>query len=140
MEDENRNIYELRIKTHDSKLVIGMHGQNLQSIKHLLARMVERKTKKDVILHFEVNDYVQSRDARFFEFIERKIETAMRSGKPVAMNELSSYERKKVHGYIADKKTEGLKSYSLGEGKARALYLEYAKAPKLDLEEDGVGI
>lgn len=67
------------------------------------------------------------------------------------MGELSSYERKKVHAYVAEKKIEGLSTKSTGEGESRVLHLAYsgpiekvhvhAKASSLaDLSEDGVGI
>lgn len=41
------------------------------------------------------------------------------------MPSLSSYERKKAHGYIAEKNIAGLKTQSEGEGTERALVLSY---------------
>lgn len=38
-QDESANIYEVHIQTPDSKILIGVHGQTLDHIKHLLSRM-----------------------------------------------------------------------------------------------------
>lgn len=41
-EEEKRRIYRVAVKTPDSKILIGMHGQTLESVRHLLTRLVER--------------------------------------------------------------------------------------------------
>jgi predicted RNA-binding protein Jag len=35
-EDEIKNIFYINLQTPDSKLIIGTHGQTLDSLKHLL--------------------------------------------------------------------------------------------------------
>jgi predicted RNA-binding protein Jag len=63
----------------------------------------------------EVNDYVKSKDERLFRFLDNKIDFVMSSGKTLRIPELTSYERKKAHGYISDKHIEGLMTKSEGE-------------------------
>lgn len=154
-EEEKRRIYRVSVKTPDSKLLIGTHGQTLETVRHLLTRLVERTVGKSFLIHLEVNDYLQSKDDRLFHRIDEKIESLKRTGGEVALHELSSYERKKVHAYVAEKKIDGLSTRSTGEGDARILHLAYSgtvervpvtvsparvSAALADLSEDGVGI
>lgn len=140
-QDETRGIYLIDLKTQDSNLVIGTHGQNLDTMKHLLLRMIEKTLKKDVILHIEVNDYLQEKDQKLFRFIDSKIDYVMRSNGRVALPQLTSFERKKVHTHVAEKNIEGLATQSEGEGRERCMYLSYTKkGAKLSIDLDGASI
>lgn len=151
-QDEKKGIYLVQVKTPDSKILIGIHGQTLEMTKHLLTRVLEKTLDTSLLIHLEVNDYLQAKDEKFYRYLESRIAYAMRSGEEIIIPNLSSYDRKKAHGYISDKKIEGLKTYSVGEGKDRALHLLYT-GPKLassssaterkvtmTIDDDGVGI
>lgn len=145
----------IRIETPDSALIIWMHGKSLESFSHLLGRMVERLMGAFVHVHLEVNDYMKSKDERLFRFLDSKIAFAMSTGKAIRIPNLTSYERKKAHGYISEKNITWLSTHSDGEWTERALMLEYtgpiqqvdhtsspsrSTSPWDDLSEDGVGI
>ena len=114
-EDEERNIYFVHLETPDSKLIIGTHGQTLESIKHLISRMIESSLDTNATLHVEINDYLKSKDDRLFKYIDSRIDYALKSGKDVALPNFSPYERKKIHSYISEKKADIIRSYSVGE-------------------------
>lgn len=152
--EDGEDLY-VEVKTPDSNLLIGMHGKNLEAIQHLLGRMAEKVRGKFIHLHLEVNDYMKAKDARLFSFLDTKIAFAMTTWKPLSLPDLSSFERKKAHGYIAERHIENLSSKSEGEGESRVLVLTYTwvltskpvikkESPTpstLDsLSEDGVGI
>lgn len=115
----------IQIETPDSALLIGMHGKNIETFQHLLSRMIERKTDKFIHVHLEVNDYMKLKDEKLFRFLDSKIAIIREIWNPIRMPSLSSYERKKAHGYIAEKNIAGLKTQSEGEGTERALVLSY---------------
>lgn len=153
-QDEKKGIYLIQVKTPDSKILIGVHGQTLEMTKHLLTRILEKKLDTSLLIHLEVNDYLQAKDEKFYRYLESRISYAMRSGEEISLPNLTSYDRKKAHGYISDKKIEGFKSFSVGEGKDRELHLVYT-GPKLTMahssssverkptemiDDDGVGI
>ncbi|MDD2916904.1 MAG: hypothetical protein PHH70_03630 [Candidatus Gracilibacteria bacterium] len=151
-QDKKKGIYLIQVKTPDSKILIGIHGQTLDMTKHLLTRILEKTLNESLLVHLEVNDYLQAKDEKFFRYLESRISYAMRSGEEIILPNLSSYDRKKAHGYISDKKIEDLKTFSIGEGKDRALHLVYTgskiesrpttSAPrKIDMiDDDGIGI
>ena len=152
---EEGNDVSIRIETPDSPLIIGMHGKNLEVFQHLLSRMIEKQIGHFLHLHLEVNDYMKSKDERLYRFLDSKIAFALESGKVLHIGNLNSYERKKAHNYIAEKKIEWLTTKSEWEWVARSLTISYTGTLKEkitpspisctskigdDLSEDGVGI
>lgn len=154
-QDEKKGIYLIQVKTPDSKILIGIHGQTLEMTKHLLTRILEKTLGESFLIHLEVNDYLQAKDEKFYRYLESRIAYAMRSGEEISLPNLSSYDRKKAHGYISEKKIEGFKTFSVGEGKDRELHLVYtgpktvsnhtssapvARKVTSTIDDDGVGI
>lgn len=152
-QDEKKGIYLVQVKTPDSKILIGIHGQTLEMTTHLLTRMLEKKLDTSLTIHLEVNDYLQAKDEKFYRYLEGRIAYAMRSGEEISLPNLSPYDRKKAHGYISDKNIDGFKTFSVGEGKDRELHLAYTgsgyiaatRAPAEKrlvsmIDDDGVGI
>ncbi len=151
---------DIRIQTPDSALVIGMHGKSLESFSHILARMIEWVTDSFVHVHLEVNDYIKSKEEKMFRFLDSKIAFIMSTGKSTQIQNLNSYDRKRAHNYISEKKIEKLTTHSEWEWAQRVLVIEYTwelVAPSVisprqhtpshtphhsvdDLSEDGVGI
>ncbi|MDD5197579.1 MAG: hypothetical protein PHN60_01825 [Candidatus Gracilibacteria bacterium] len=153
-QDEKKGIYLVQVKTSDSKMLIGVHGQTLEMTKHLLTRILEKTLETSLLIHLEVNDYLQAKDEKFYRYLDGRIAYAMRSGEEISLPNLTSYDRKKAHGYISDKKIEGFKSFSVGEGKDRELHLSYT-GPRIEtrssvsvttrkvaplIDDDGIGI
>lgn len=100
--EDDADIY-VSLHTPDSPLLIGIHGKTLESFAHLLGRMIEKKMEKHIRLHLEINDYMKMKDEKFFRFLDTKIAMIQASGKSVQIAELSAYDRKKAHDYIASK-------------------------------------
>ncbi len=115
----------IRVQTPDSALLIWMHGKNIESFQHLLGRILEKIAGHHTHIHLEVNDYMKAKDERLYRFLDSKISLVMSSGRPIRIPNLTSYERKKAHGYISEKAISGLKTRSEGEGAERILHLEY---------------
>ncbi len=145
----------ITIQTPDSHLIIGMHGKNLDAFQHLLWRMAEKKLWEFVHVHLEVNDYMKAKDERLFRFLDSKIAFVTETGKNTRIPNLTSFERKKAHGYISEKAIVGLTTKSEGEWSERALVLAFSGTPLRPvptvpvarkessistLSEDGVGI
>ncbi len=113
----------ITLQTPESSLLIGMHGKNLESFQHIIARMIEKQTKKFIRVHLEVNDYMKAKDERLFRFLDSKIEIVLSNGKPFTIRNLNAFERKKAHDYIALRSSEWLKTHSEGEWENRVLIL-----------------
>lgn len=70
----------------------------------------------------EVNDYLKSKDDRLFRYIDSRIDYVLKSGKEIALPNFSAYERKKIHSYVSEKKSDKIRSFSVGEKGDRMLH------------------
>ncbi len=145
---------DIRVETPDSALLIGMHGKNIEIFQHLLSRMLEWKSEKFIHVHLEVNDYMKLKDEKLFRFLDSKLALIQTTGQSIRMPSLTSYERKKAHGYIADKHIIGCSTQSEWEGTDRVLVILYtgelikkpviSKSPtshsEMSISDEGIGI
>ncbi len=69
-------------------------------------------TDSFVHVHLEVNDYIKSKEEKMFRFLDSKIAFIMSTGKSTQIQNLNSYDRKKAHNYISEKKIEKLTTHS----------------------------
>ena len=72
-----------------------------------------------------MNDYLASRDEKFFRYLDSRIDYVMRTGGEITLPNLTPYERKKAHAHISGRTIDGLKTFSIGEGGERALHMSY---------------
>lgn len=105
-QDEKKGIYLIQVKTPDSKVLIGIHGQTLDMTRHLLSRILEKTLDASLLIHLEVNDYLQAKDEKFYRYLDSRIAYTMRMGNEIILPNLTSYERKKAHNYISLKNIE----------------------------------
>ena len=120
---EEENIYNIKIETPDSWIIIGPHGKNIDVVQGILRLLISKKLDAKASLHLEVNDYMKSKDERLFEFIKSKISFVEKSGKDIRLPFLNSYERKKVHSFVADLNNSKISTKSMWEWKERRLFI-----------------
>lgn len=135
VEMEQEDIYRVTLKTQDSALIIGPHGRNLEYFSHILKLIFSKKLGKITHLHFEVNDYLKEKDAKLYRFLDGKIDYLRKTWNELMLPQFSAYERKKVHSYITDKKTN-IYTESRGEGVERRIFL-CLKHEKMTIDLDG---
>lgn len=142
-QDEEKDIYMVKIKTSDSAILIGPHGRTLEELQSLLQQVAEGEMEKRILIHLEINDYLEEKDRRLYDIVEKKIADVMRTGIGESFHDLNGYERKKVHAYVSDKHIAGLETHSETdeEGK-RTLHISFSGdvdvSESIDL--DGVDI
>ena len=140
-EDEERNIFFIHLETTDSKLIIWTHGQTLESIKHLLSRMIENSFDTNITIHIEINDYLKSKDEKLYRYVDWRIDYVIKSQKEVSLPNFSSYERKKIHNYISEKKLDTIRSFSVWEWKERTMHLApTGKSSNANIDIDWIDI
>ncbi len=119
---EENNIYNVKIDTPDSWILIWPHWKNLDFLHSFLRSMISKLVENKVSVHIEVNDYMKSKDEKLFGFIKSKIKSISK-GWDVCLPFLNSYERKKVHSFIADLNDDTLSTKSVWEWKDRRLHI-----------------
>ena len=143
VQDEGRSIYQLKIQTEDSAILIGPHGKTRSDLQNLLVQMVENAVEGRCFVHLEINDYLESKEKKLISIIDRKIEETKKTGYRASFGDLSGFERKQVHDYVGKLKDKKLSTHSEDtEDKKRILYIEYEKEVEIDdsLDLDGIDI
>lgn len=139
VEKEWNNIFAIKISTPESSLLIWYSGSNLKDLRNVLSLMLSVKYWEKVILHIEVNDYIQNKDQKLFSYIESKIKLLDKWQIEVVLPSYNSYERKKIHSYVAWLKRNDLKTESRGEWRNRRMYL-LKSFPKLTIDLEWLDI
>lgn len=120
---EELNIFNIKIETEESGLLIWPHWKNLNIIENLLKLMSSKKVWEQIKLHIEINDYMKSKDDRLFDFIKSKIRLVEKTWKDIQLPFYSSYERKKIHWYVSEMSKKWIYTKSIWEWKERRLYI-----------------
>ena len=96
--------------------LVGEDGEVLEALQELTRLAVLSATENRSRLVLDINGYRQERTGHLQKIAEDAAASVKETGKPVALEPMSAYERKIVHDAVADL---GLVSESEGEGAGR---------------------
>lgn len=111
--------YKVNVQTPETGLLIGYHGETLNSLQLLLGVIIYKKINKWVHIIVDIGNYRKMREESIKEMVNRIVGEVEVSQKPVTLPYLSPLERRIVHMMLTDHKT--VASESTGEGKDRLL-------------------
>lgn len=123
VEKREANIYDIKIKSPDSPIIIGHSWETLRDLKNILSMIINKNVEEKAFIHIEINDYMESKDNRLFEFVKSKIDFVEKSGKEVILPFFSAYERKKIHSYVWELKNNKIIIKSFWEAKERRMHI-----------------
>ena len=133
--DNSNNIFNIKIKTKESSLLIWYHWKTIDSIQNILKSIYSKKFEQNIIIHLEINDYMKSKDDRLFDFINSKIILLKNLKKDIKLPFYSAYNRKKIHSFISELNDNNICTNSIWEWKDRRLYISI-KSKKLSIDID----
>ncbi len=110
---------DIVLDTPDSGIVIGRHGDILESLQLILSLIISKKLDKFLRISLEVGDYKKNREEWLRSVAQDAKDKAMSQRKEITLPELKAWERRVVH--IALKDDEEVISESVGEGRDRVL-------------------
>jgi spoIIIJ-associated protein len=119
--DEDDETVRAAIEGEDLGLLIGRHGQTIDALEHLAARIAfhgESARKRIVI---DAAGYRARRAEVLERQADRAVEEAVRYGRPVALDAMVASERRVVHEYLRDRRD--VETYSEGEEPDRHLVI-----------------
>jgi spoIIIJ-associated protein len=94
-------------------LLIGRHGQTLDSLQELMRSAVQRQTQSPCRVMVDIEDYRKRRRTQLVERARASIAKVQRTGRPERLEPMTSYERKIVHDLAND--VGGVETGSEGE-------------------------
>ena len=119
--DEDDQTVRAAIEGEDLGLLIGRHGQTIDALEHLAARIAfhgESARKRIVI---DAAGYRARRAEVLERQADRAVEEAVRYGRPVALDAMVASERRVVHEYLRDRRD--VETYSEGEEPDRRIVI-----------------
>jgi spoIIIJ-associated protein len=107
----------------DAALLIGKRGQTLEAIQSLVEKIVNKQNSHNgkIRVQVDVEGYLQTRQENLEKLAQRLARKSKRIGKPIALRQMSAYERRVIH--LALKKDPGVRTKSKGEGYLRKLVI-----------------
>lgn len=119
--DEESN-YIIKIETQETGLLIGYHGETLNSLQLLLGVVLFKKLGKWVHVVVDVGNYRQMREESIKEMVNRIVSEVEATNQTSTLPYLSPLERRIVHMMLTNH--EKVVSESIGEGKDRRLTIK----------------
>ena len=103
----------------DLGLLIGHHGQTIDSIQHLAYRIAFRQCGTPLRIVIDAAGYRERRAVALRAAADQAAETAVHDGRPVSLEAMSALERKVVHEHL--KARHDVETYSQGQEPDRRL-------------------
>lgn len=118
---ERSNRFVFNVKGGNSAILIGKRGQTLEAIQYIVEKIVNKKRKERVGIQIDVEGYLEKRRLGLEKTAFRLAEKVKRTGKPAAMGQMNSHDRRIVH--IALRDNNNVRTQSKGEGILKKLII-----------------
>lgn len=110
------------LNTQDTGIVIGRHGEVLESLQVILSAIVSKKLDRFIHVSLEVGEYKKNRKEWLENLVRSTKERVLSENQEISLPGLKSWERRVVHLLL--KEDEQVISESVGEGKERTLIIK----------------
>jgi spoIIIJ-associated protein len=124
---ENDDGILLDVAGGDAGVLIGKRGQTLEAIQSLVEKIVNKRNGDPVRIKVDVAGYLETRKNNLRKMAFKLARKAKRSGKPVSLGQMNSYERRIIH--LALKGDPQVRTQSRGEGYWRKLVIYPSQGP-----------
>ena len=117
--EEDDETLRANVEGDDLGLLIGRHGQTIDALEHLAARIAfhGESARKRVVI--DAAGYRARRAEVLERQADRAVEEALQYGRPVALDAMVASERRVVHEYLRDRRD--VETYSEGDEPDRHL-------------------
>jgi len=120
--DESEEAIDIVVASEDAGIIIGHHGDTLDSLQLLLSLAIAKKLGEFKRVTLEVGDYKKNREDYLKNLAQQTKERVVSSGQEVYLPNLKSWERRIVHLLLQE--DDEVISESVGEGRERTLVVK----------------
>ena len=110
------------METKDTGMIIGYHGEVLESLQLILSLAVAKKLGRFVRVSIEVDGYKKNRTEYLHNLALQVKDKALAENHEQVLSALKSWERRIIHLFLQN--DEQVTSESSGEGKERVLIVK----------------
>lgn len=120
---ENTEEYvDILLETEESGILIGYHGETLDSLQIILSLAISKKIGRFVRAMIDVGDYRKNRTEYLERLAEQVKERALRENREQVITSLKAWERRIIHMLL--KEDAEVSSESEGTGRDRVLVVK----------------
>ena len=125
-EDKENDVLFVNIKTEEETgLLIGHHGETLNSLQSVLGLMFRQRTGEWKRMLVNVGDWREKQEEYLKEMARVTAERATQTGEAQNLYNLSASQRRVIHMALSEDK--GVETESVGEGDERYLVIKPKK-------------
>jgi len=111
-------------------LLIGRKGDTLNSLQHLMGRIVSKRMGGYQRVTIDVGGYLKNRQDILRQKALKAADRARRTNREVAMEPMKASERRIIHLTLAE--VNGVTTYTLGNGELRKVYISPVRSAEND--------
>lgn len=115
------NILDVAVETKDTGIIIGYHGEILESLQLVISLVIAKELGRFVRISVEVDGYKKNRTDYLEKLAMQVKERALSENKEQTLVSLKPWERRAVHLFLQD--DEEVTTESSGEGRDRVLII-----------------
>lgn len=119
---QNEEGLEIILNTKDSGIVIGYHGEILESLQLILSLCIAKKIGRFLRVSIEVGDYKKNRIEWLKNLALGAKERVVLEKKEISLPNLKAWERRVIHLFLEN--DQDVMSESVGEGRERILVVK----------------
>lgn len=120
--EETEDHIAIVINSDDPGLIIGHHGDTLDSIQLILSLMIAKSQGEFKRVSVEVGDYKKNRADYLKNLAVQTKEKVISEGREIFLPNLKPWERREVHMHLSE--DPDVISESVGEGRERTLVIK----------------
>lgn len=120
--EQKGEILDILMETKDTGMIIGYHGEILESLQLVLSLAIAKKIGRFTRVSIEVDDYKKNRTDYLEKLAIQTKEKALAENAEQVLHSLKSWERRIVHLFLQN--DDQVTSESSGEGKERVLIIK----------------
>ena len=124
-EKRDGKFVHLHLNSEKAALLIGKRGQTLNALENLSQLVANKFSNSFIIIKLDVGNYRERRRESLEQLAERMADKAVRTGKKVEFEPMSSFERKIIHHALSVR--VDIETYSMGTDPNRYLVIEPIK-------------
>ena len=116
---EQEGIIDVILETEDSGILIGYHGEILESLQLVIALLAAKKLGRFFRVSLEIGDYKKNRISYLETLARQTKDRVLDENRDHTISSLKSWERRIIHMML--KEDDEVTSESVGEGRDRVL-------------------
>lgn len=105
--------------------LIGYRGETLNALQTVISSIINKEHSEKIRVYVDINGYRQKRIKTLEELALKVSKTVLRTGKPIALEPMTAYERKIIHSALQG--NNKITTFSKGEEPYRKIIIDIKK-------------